>query len=59
MKLPSGISVSFVKHHANEYTYSQLNSMFEKRFDCYKIFDFIDNYIIDELFQDTSKVVIV
>lgn len=58
MKLPSGISISFVKHHVNEYTYSQLNSMFEKRFDCYKIFDFIDNYIIDELFQDTSKVVI-
>lgn len=58
MKLPSGIPVSFTQHHSNKYTYSQLSSIFEKRFDYYKVFDFIDNYIIDGLFIDTYKVVI-
>ena len=58
MRLPSGIPVSFTKHHVNEYTYSQLSSIFENRFDYYKLFDFIDNYVIDELFPDTYKVVI-
>ena len=58
MRLPSGIPVSFIKHHVNEYTYSQLSSIFENRFDYYKVFDFIDYYIIDELFPDTYKVVI-
>ena len=58
MRLPSGIPVSFTKHHVNEYTYSQLSSIFENRFDYYKLFDFIDNYVIDELFQDTYKVAI-
>lgn len=58
MRLPSGIPVSFTKHHINEYTYSQLSSIFENRFDYYKLFDFIDNYVIDELFPDTYKVVI-
>ena len=58
MRLPSGIPVSFTKHHVNEYTYSQLSSIFENRFDYYKVFDFIDYYIIDELFPDTYKVVI-
>ena len=58
MRLPSGIPVSFTKHHVNEYTYSQLSSIFENRFDYYKVFDFIDNYIIDGLFIDTYKVVI-
>ena len=58
MELPSGIPVSFTKHHANEYTYSQLSSIFENRFDYYNVFDFIDNYIIDELFPETYKVVI-
>ena len=58
MKLPSGIPVSFTKHHVNEYTYSQLSSIFENRFDYYKLFDFIDNDVIDELFPDTYKVVI-
>lgn len=56
MRLPSGIPVSFVKHYINEYTYSQLSSIFENRFDYYKVFDFIDYYIIDELFPDTCKV---
>ena len=56
MRLPSGIPVSFTKHHVNEYTYSQLSSIFENRFDYYKVFDFIDYYIIDELFPDTRKV---
>ena len=56
MRLPSGIPVSFTKHHINEYTYSQLSSIFENRFDYYKVFDFIDYYIIDELFPDTRKV---
>ena len=58
MTLYSGIPVSFTKHHANEYTYSQLSSIFENRFDYYNVFDFIDNYIIDELFPETYKVVI-
>ena len=58
MKLPSGIPVSFTQHHSNKYTYSQLSSIFENRFDYYKVFDFIDNYIIDGLFIDTYKVVI-
>ena len=58
MRLPSGIPVSFTKHHINEYTYSQLSSIFENRFDYHKVFDFIDNYIIDGLFIDTYKVVI-
>lgn len=58
MTLYSGIPVSFTKHHANEYTYNQLSSIFENRFDYYKVFDFIDNYIIDELFPETYKVVI-
>ena len=58
MTLYSGIPVSFTKHHVNEYTYSQLSSIFENRFDYYKVFDFIDNYIIDELFPETYKVVI-
>ena len=58
MTLFSGIPVSFTKHHVNEYTYSQLSSIFENRFDYYKVFDFIDNYIIDELFPETCKVVI-
>ena len=56
MRLPSGIPVSFTKHHVDEYTYSQLSSIFENRFDYYKVFDFIDYYIIDELFPDTRKV---
>ena len=56
MRLPSGIPVSFTKHHVNEYTYSQLSSIFENRFDYYKVFDFIDHYIIDKLFPDTCKV---
>ena len=56
MRLPSGIPISFTKHHVNEYTYSQLSSIFENRFDYYKVFDFIDYYIIDELFTDTCKV---
>ena len=55
MKLPSGIPISFTQHHSNFYTYSQLSSIFEKRFDYYKVFDFIDNYIIDGLLIDTSK----
>lgn len=58
MKLASGIPVSFVKHHINEYTYSQLSSIFENRFDYRKVFGFIDNYIINEVFTDTCKVVI-
>ena len=58
MKLPSGIPISFTQHHSNFYTYSQLSSIFEKRFDYYKVFDFIDNYIIDGLLIDTHKVVI-
>lgn len=58
MRLPLGIPVSFTKHHVNEYTYSQLSYIFENRFDYYKVFDFIDYYIIDELFPDTYKVVI-
>ena len=58
MTLYSGIPVSFTKHHVNEYTYSQLSSIFENRFDYYKVFDFIGNYIIDELFPETYKVVI-
>ena len=56
MRLPSGIPVSFIKHHVNKYTYSQLSSIFENRFDYYKVFDFIDHYIIDKLFPDTCKV---
>ena len=48
--------LSFNKHHFNKYTYSQLRSIFENRFDYYKVFDFIDYYIIDELFPDTRKV---
>ena len=56
MKLPSGIPVSFIKHHINEY--NKLSSIFENRFDYHKVFDFIDNYIIDELFPDTYKVTI-
>ena len=56
MRLPSGISVSFIKHHVNKYTYSQLSFIFENRFDYYKVFDFIDHYIIDKLFPDTCKV---
>lgn len=56
MRLPSGIPVSFTKHHVNKYTYSQLSSIFENRFDYYKVFDFIDHYIIDKLFPDTCKV---
>ena len=58
MTLYSGIPVSFTKHHVNEYTYSQLSSIFENRFDYYNVFDFIDNYIIDELFPHTRKVII-
>ena len=56
MRLPSGIPVSFIKHHVNKYTYSQLSSIFENRFDYYKAFDFIDHYIIDKLFPYTCKV---
>ena len=56
MRLPSGIPISFTQHHSNFYTYSQLSSIFEKRFDYYKVFDFIDHYIIDKLFPDTCKV---
>ena len=56
MILYSGIPVSFTKHHVNQYTYKQLSSIFENRFDYYKVFDFIDNYIIDELFPETYKV---
>ena len=56
MKLPSGIPISFTQHHSNFYTYSQLSSIFENRFDYYKVFDFIDHYIIDKLFPDTCKV---
>ena len=56
MKLPSGIPVSFTKHHANEYTYKQLSYIFENRFDYRKVFDFVDNYIIDEVFIDTCEV---
>ena len=56
MKLPSGIPVSFTKHHVNEYTYSQLCSIFENRFDYSQVFEFIDEYVIDELFGDTCKV---
>lgn len=58
MKLPSGIPVSFTKHHVTEYTYKQLSSIFENRFDYRKVFDFVDNYLIDEVFTDTCKVVI-
>ena len=58
MKLASGIPVSFVKHHINEYTYGQLSSIFENRFDYHNAFDFVDNYIIDELFPETNKVVV-
>ena len=58
MTLFLGIPVSFTQHHSNKYTYSQLSSIFENRFDYYKVFDFIDNYIIDGLFIDTYKVVI-
>ena len=58
MKLPSRIPVSFTKHHVNEYTYKQLSSIFENRFDYSKVFDFVDYYIIDELFPETEKVVI-
>ena len=58
MKLTSGIPVSFIKHHANEYTYNQLSSIFENRFDYRKVFDFVDNYLIDEVFTDTCGVVI-
>ena len=56
MILPSGIPVSFIKHHINEY--NKLSSIFENRFDYHNVFDFIDNYIIDELFPDTYKVII-
>lgn len=58
MKLPSGIPVSFTKHHANEYTYKQLSSIFENRFNYNKVFDFVDSYIIDEVFSDTCEVII-
>lgn len=58
MKLSSGIPVSFTKHHANEYTYKQLSSIFENRFDYSNVFDFVDSYIIDEVFSDTCEVVI-
>lgn len=58
MRLPSGIPVSFTKHHTNEYTYSQLCSIFENRFDYSEVFNFIDNYVVNELFPDTFKVVI-
>ena len=58
MKLPSGIPVSFTKHHVNEYTYKQLSSIFEDRFNYSKVFDFVDSYIIDEVFSDTCEVVI-
>ena len=58
MKLASGIPVSFTKHHANEYTYKQLSYIFENRFDYRNVFDFIDNYIINEVFTYTCKVVI-
>ena len=56
MRLPSGIPVSFTKHHVNEYTYSQLCSIFENRFDYSQVFEFIDEYVIDEIFPDTCKV---
>lgn len=58
MRLYSGIPVSFTKHHTNEYTYSQLCSIFENRFDYSEVFNFIDNYVVNELFPDTFKVVI-
>ena len=58
MRLHSGIPVSFTKHHTNEYTYSQLCSIFENRFDYSEVFNFIDNYVVNELFPDTFKVVI-
>lgn len=58
MTLYSGIPVSFAKHHVNEYTYSQLSSIFENRFYYSKVFDFVDSYIIDEVFSDTYEVVI-
>ena len=58
MRLFSGIPVYFTKHHVKEYTYKQLNSIFENRFDYHNVFDFVDNYIITELFPDTCKVVI-
>lgn len=58
MTLYSGIPVSFTKHHVNEYTYNQLSSIFENRFYYSKVFDFVDNYIIDEVFSDTCEVVI-
>ena len=58
MKLASGIPVFFVKHHINEYTYSQLSSIFENRFDYHNAFDFVDNYIITELLPETNKVVV-
>ena len=56
MRLHSGIPVYFTKHHSNEYTYSQLCSIFENRFDYSQVFEFIDEYVIDELFGDTCKV---
>lgn len=58
MKLASGIPVSFVKHHINEYTYSQLSSIFENRFDYHNAFDFVDTCVIDGLFPETNKVVV-
>lgn len=58
MKLASGIPVSFVKHHINEYTYSQLSSIFENRFDYHNVFDFVDTCVIDGLFPETNKVVV-
>lgn len=58
MRLHSGIPVYFTKHHTNEYTYSQLCSIFENRFDYSEVFNFIDNYVVNELFPDTFKVVI-
>lgn len=56
MKLPSGIPVSFTRHHVNEYTYNQLSYIFENTFDYYNVFEFIDEYIIDEVFPNTYKV---
>lgn len=58
MKLASGIPVSFVKHHINEYTYSQLSSIFENRFDYHNAFDFVDTCVIDRLFPEINKVVV-
>ena len=50
MRMPSGIPISFTKHHNIEYTYSQLSSIFENRFDYYKVFDdakaLYENYFI-------------